>query len=58
MSRCDLEECLGRDVYESLVVLQEIEPERYGNLLADFMRIRCTCCDHCEDIEVLGDDEQ
>ena len=57
MSFCDIERCLGSDMYESLVVLQEIYPENYGSLLADMMRLRCSCCDHCDEIEILPDDE-
>jgi hypothetical protein len=57
MSFCNFEECLGQDIYECLAVLQGVAPEKYSNLLADVMRIRCTCCPYCEDIEVICDDD-
>ena len=42
----NIRECFDRGggIYESLKQLIDSEPQKYGNLIADIMKIRCVDC--------------
>jgi len=49
----NIRECFDRGggIYESLKQLIDSEPQKYGNLIADIMTIRCVDCKDFPEVE-------